>query len=32
MAVDDGLAAEDKALGFILACQARASADVTVEA
>lgn len=32
MAVDDGLAAEDKALGFILACQAKASADVTVEA
>lgn len=32
MAVDDGLAAEDKALGFILACQARASADVAVEA
>ncbi|WP_205780717.1 2Fe-2S iron-sulfur cluster-binding protein [Methylocaldum sp. 14B] len=32
MAVEDGLMPEDKASGFILACQAKSTADVAVEA
>jgi ferredoxin-NADP reductase len=32
MAVEDGLMPEDKAAGFILACQAKSTADIAVEA
>ena len=32
MAVEDGLGSKEKAAGWILACQARAGADVTVDA
>lgn len=32
MAIEDGLAAGDRAAGLILSCQARAAADITVDA
>jgi hypothetical protein len=32
MAVEDGLEAGDKEKGIVLACQAKATADVSVEA
>jgi hypothetical protein len=32
MEVDDSLSEEDKATGLILACQAKASAPVTIDA
>lgn len=32
MAVEDGLSAQDKAAGFILACQAKSASDIAVEA
>lgn len=32
MAVEDGLSAQDKAAGYILACQAKSTSDIAVEA
>ena len=32
MAVEDGLSAQDKAAGYILACQAKSASDIAVEA
>lgn len=32
MAVEDGLSAQDKAAGFVLACQAKSASDIAVEA